>query len=274
VVRLPETPDGWELLEVRRFGPFVVGATYRGPSGAEQGWSSRRHRTHTARGVPTRVWWTAGLFSVGSFGFALGSFPPYLRTVSPLVDNLTYFGGSVCFTLAALLCVVGAVEASERLGSHPASLAGRLLRVDSIGWWSAIVQFAGTIWFNVMTLRAVVVSGSAAQVDALVWRPDLLGSACFLVSSYLAVEEARRQPADVPGRAWSWWVVALNLLGSIAFGVSAVASFTRLSTQQILDFRLDDAGTFVGALCFLVAAVLTVPEARCEESNEHVGGRA
>ena len=42
------------------------------------------------------------------------------------------------------------------------------------------------------------------------------------------------------------------MLGSVAFMVSAIAGFVVPSTGAVLDLPLDNAGTFLGAVCFLV----------------------
>ena len=55
----------------------------------------------------------------------------------------------------------------------------------------------------------------------------------------------------------------LNLVGSIAFGVSAVASYVT-SSGQLLSLALTNLGTFVGAVCFLVGAILLLPERTLE----------
>ncbi|MBM3662566.1 MAG: hypothetical protein FJW94_06705 [Actinobacteria bacterium] len=148
-------------------------------------------------GVPTDTWWIAGLFSAGSICFALGSFPPYLDRVSSLADGITFFIGSIGFTLASFLCFLeaaGRFDDSATVGLEAQRRS--LLQVESVAWWSAIVQLAGTLWFNVMTLRAVVILPTAPGVDRLVWRPDLLGSGCFLVAAVLPVPEARRMGSD------------------------------------------------------------------------------
>ena len=54
--------------------------------------------------------------------------------------------------------------------------------------------------------------------------------------------------------------MALNLLGSIAFGASAVASYVVPATGSLRNVELSNLGTFLGALCFLVGAVLLLPE--------------
>jgi len=62
-------------------------------------------------------------------------------------------------------------------------------------------------------------------------------------------------------RSLSWRIAALNLVGSIAFGVSAVAALVEPSTQEPVSAAIANAGTAVGALCFLAGAVMLAPEA-------------
>ena len=95
------------------------------------------------------------------------------------------------------------------------------------------------------------------------WRPDALGSICFLVSSWLAWVEECHGPFAWRPSGISWWITALNLAGSVAFGVSAVASYVT-SSGQLLSVALTNLGTFVGAICFLVGAVLLLPERTLE----------
>jgi hypothetical protein len=52
-------------------------------------------------------------------------------------------------------------------------------------------------------------------------------------------------------------------VGSVAFGVSAIASYVTAS-GQLLSVALTNLGTFVGAVCFLVGAVLLLPERTME----------
>ena len=52
----------------------------------------------------------------------------------------------------------------------------------------------------------------------------------------------------------------LNMVGSIAFGISAVASHIVTSTDTMRDAQRANLGTFLGAVCFLVGAVLLIPD--------------
>ena len=52
--------------------------------------------------------------------------------------------------------------------------------------WAAGVQSAGTLFFNVTTFAAMHTLLSDPEYDRLVWRPDALGSICFLVSGVIA----------------------------------------------------------------------------------------
>lgn len=55
-------------------------------------------------------------------------------------------------------------------------------------------------------------------------------------------------------------MVALNLAGSIAFQLSAIAAFIRPATGELLSVPVANLGTFVGAIGFLVGAMLLIPE--------------
>jgi hypothetical protein len=80
-----------------------------------------------------------------------------------------------------------------------------------------------------------------------------------LVSSWLAWAETCHgrfawRPHDL-----SRWITFLNLVGSIAFGVSAVASYVK-PNGQLVSLALTNLGTFVGAICFLAGGILLLPE--------------
>jgi hypothetical protein len=58
---------------------------------------------------------------------------------------------------------------------------------------------------------------------------------------------------------------------SIAFGASAVASYVVPVSDQPRNVTLMNLGTFVGALAFLVGAVLLLPERTHVDSDERKG---
>ncbi len=277
---LPAAPADWELLAADGLGPFTTRVAYRRPDGSEIEWTSRRHRKGQSvrlvspppgaapvprRGVPRRTWWIASLFSVGSMCFVLGALPAYVDLVSARVDALTFFVGSIFFTGASYLCFVEAANSPGAIGDAPVP-PGRVRlaawRPRSIDWWATAIQLVGTVYFNVMTFRALHENWSASEEDRLVWRPDAIGSICFLVASYLAWAEVCHGVGHLRLRDLSWWVVALNLLGSVCFAVSAIGAFIDPDTGEVTNLRWDNGGTVVGAVCFLVAAVMLIPEAR------------
>ena len=87
------------------------------------------------------------------------------------------------------------------------------------------------------------------------WTPDYIGSVCFLVASLLAVRTLSRPPWHA-GRPWK--VAGLNLLGSVFFMAAAIAAFVLPDTEDLLDASLANSGTFLGAICFLVAARIEI----------------
>jgi hypothetical protein len=143
----------------------------------------------------------------------------------------------------------GTVRRGRRWGQDPS-------------WWSAAVQFAGTLLFNVSTFAAMQDGLSSQQESRLIWAPDLFGSAAFLVSGVLAYR-VTAGPRLRPQRLdRSWTTAAVNLLGCVLFGVSAVASYIVPSSGSILDLAASNWCTALGALCFFVGALLTLPRPR------------
>ncbi len=256
----------------RGFGPFVTLVTTEGPGGALERWESRRHRKHQEAATgstwwapASRGWWIGALFAVGSLLFALGALPPYAAGVGTRADDVTFFVGSLFFTSAGFLQYREVIDTGP--GGPPRGWRKvATVEFGRIDWLATAVQLLGTLFFNVSTGYALGTALSAAQADHHVWRPDALGSVCFLVASALAwFEVCHGWTAWRPGEL-SWWITALNLVGSIAFGVSAVAAYIVPTTGQLVSVRLTNLGTFVGALCFLAGAVLLWPE-RTETSG-------
>ena len=121
---------------------------------------------------------------------------------------------------------------------------------------AAAIQFIGTLLFNASTLTVLVVAVTSPSHQATGWRPDAWGSIAFLVSSTLALLAAGRRHELWDPLARTWHGTILNMVGSIAFGVSAVGAYILPSTGDPLDLRWANAGTFIGAVCFFVAAIL------------------
>jgi hypothetical protein len=212
-----------------------------------------------------RGWWIGVLFAIGSTCFALGSFPPYAVAVGSTVDDWTYFVGSIFFTSAGFLQWREAVDAAAgpvAEGEDPKRPGSwRILgwapwRID---WWATSVQFAGTLFFNVSTFAATQALG-LTQAERRIWAPDVLGSIAFLVARALAWAEAGHGWWSWRTRSIGWRIAALNLVGSIAFGVSAVAAYIVPESGDLWNEALANLGTFVGAVCFLVGGLLLLPE--------------
>ena len=171
------------------------------------------------------------LFMTGSTCFAVASLPG-ASSLSESVVGVVYFVGSIFFTSAAF----------EQL---------RVARGTGNEVWAAAIQFAGTLLFNVSTFGAMS-DAFSGRGDLLVWPTDALGSACFLLSSVLA-EIAVWGPLAPARRS-----ATLNLVGSIAFGVSAVAAWVVPDTDELLDAALATSMTLVGAICFFWAARILI----------------
>jgi len=274
-------------------GPFTTHRVRRLPDGSHLVASSRRHRkghrphrvpdaasaerprpTHAAAfrhlWAPKRLaWWVAVLFAIGATLFALGgsaaswpeSVPSPLREARAL--NWIFFVGAIFFTSAAWLQWLEALngdvaEAMRDGGRHAWRWFG--WRPRNLGYLASAVQLVGTLMFNVNTGDAMIAGLSWEQEDLLIWTPNMVGCACFLVASYLAYAEVSRGAASFAPRSVSWWIAVVNLLGSIAFQVSALYSFVDPGPADANALFWAAFYTAAGGVCFLLGSCLMVPE--------------
>ena len=265
-----ELPEGWERVAADGPGPFVTSEVLRAPDGSLVRWRSRLHRKGRAGprdGVwwrPDRVsWWMGLLFAIGSACFALAAIVSQWASVSRPGIGVTYFVGSIFFTVAAYLQFSEAVNVEHGPVRGAASLRWRPTSWEPrrIDWLASAIQLAGTLFFNVSTFAGMKHGFDARQSNLRVWTPDVFGSICFLVSSELAYAEVCHRWVCLRARSLSWRIVTLNLVGSIAFGVSAATSLIEPSTQEPVSAAIANAGTAAGALCFLAGAIMLPLEA-------------
>jgi hypothetical protein len=188
----------------------------------------------------SRERWMAGCFALGSTCFLIGPFPGYAQLVGESADAITFFVGSILFTAG------GGLQSWLAWAKRGA------------GWWAAIVQSAGTLFFNVTTYQAMHTALTSSEYNKLVWRPDWRGSICFLVSGAIAYRASARR-GWLPARGGpGWWQAGVNLLGCVFFGISAVAGYVVPSTGSMLDQAAANWNTALGAACFLACALDTL----------------
>ena len=197
----------------------------------------------------SRPRWMAFCFALGSTCFLIGPFPGYVQLVGDAADAITFFVGSILFTIG------GALQSWLAWPERRSPSYGRA------SWWAAIIQSAGTLFFNVTTYEAMHTAVTSSEYNKLVWRPDWRGSVCFLVSGAIAYHASPRHGL----RGWlptrdgtGWWQPVVNLLGCVFFGISAVAGYIVPSTGSMLDLAAANWNTSLGAACFLACALGTL----------------
>jgi hypothetical protein len=213
-------------------------------------WALRSRRTHASPHPPAgsrwwaphrASWWIGVLFAIGSLCFMLGPLPGFIQLVGSAADGTVFFVGSVFFTSAALLQF-------------------READVGTVDWRASMIQLVGTVFFNINTFRAMQQSFDTSNVDRLVWAPEAVGSICFLVSGLLAYLEVRDGGLRRAARTLEWKISTVNLAGCILFGISAIAGWVVPKTGDVLDLAAANVTTSLGALCFLIGALLLLTE--------------
>ncbi len=277
-----QLPEGWERVSADGAGPFVTAEVFRGPDGRELRWQSRSHRKASParqRRTPagskqsvwwrprTRSWWMAVLFCIGSACFTAAAIASQWESSSHAAIGVVFFVGSLFFTSAAYLQFSEAVNVEHGIAPgrrrsrwRPASWEPR--RID---WLATLVQLIGTVLFNISTFAAMSTGLTTQQINHRVWAPDVFGSIAFLIASELAFAEVCHRWFAVVRHSLPWKVVALNLLGSVAFGASAIASLVEPATGRPVSAVLANATTSLGGICFFLGALLLMPEAAGEE---------
>lgn len=197
-------------------------------------------------------------FALGAGCFLVGPFPGYATLVGDSADAITFFVGSILFTIG------GGLQSWLAWRGRHSPGGGRS------AWWAAVIQSAGTLFFNVTTFQAMHHAVTSSEYNKLVWRPDWRGSICFLVSGAIAYRASpRRGWRPAPGGA-GWWQPAINLIGCIFFGISAIAGYVVPSTGSVLDQAAANWNTALGAACFLACALDTL---NTGETTKMPGGR-
>jgi len=185
-------------------------------------------------------------FAVGSLLFAVGA----VLSASDLLDvgitDLIFFTGALFFTAAAFIQL--AMTRRPRRD---------LTRADSVDWWAAVVQFGGTLFFNLSTTEALLNGLDPASHLRTGWRPDVFGSACFLLAGVLGIVATTMRDTLWDPNARIWRCTWLNMVGSIFFAISAIGAYVAPSTGEVLSELWANAGTLLGAACFLAAALLS-----------------
>jgi hypothetical protein len=265
------TSENWSCKNKEGTGPFVTRAIFKDRDGSTIKWCSRRYRkqqsplnlsSDSTWWAPHSIsWWIGIFFAIGSILFALGALSFYIHISGRYYDSYTFFIGSLFFTAAAFLQYLETVNTPHNLNLNVHERFKLFTwEPHRIDWWSTIIQLLGTVFFNISTWAALQFYLKIRIMDQMVWGPDAYGSICFLLASVLAWFEVNHSLWSWKPRSIPWLITVFNLVGSVSFGVSAVASYIFPSTGLARSVFITNLGIFVGGLCFFMGAVLLLPE--------------
>ncbi len=210
------------------------------------------------------------MFIVGSGCFAYGSFAAnWGNELRPeIIDggfaNSVFFVGSLFFTTAAWLQLLEAsngdvADIVNAEGDHRPTWRWFAWKPHNAGWLASLIQFAGTLLFNLNTGDAMLTGLDWEEDNVFIWLPDMAGSVCFLAASYLALVETSHDWWSFEPRQVAWWIVVINLMGSVAFQMAAFYGVF-LPVPRASWTWSANLWTLIGALCFFVASYLMIPE--------------
>ncbi|MEV4429574.1 hypothetical protein ACN9M0_37735 [Streptomyces sp. R-07] len=263
-------------------GPFTTRLTWQPPGGGTAVWESRparrrgllavhppgaagsRHASadDTALARLRRLnALAATAFIIGGALFAAGAAVAQFGSGDATTCASIYFAGGLFFNTGGYVSLLQVVNAPRHVPGGDAALVTRRWRWWSyepmrVDWLSAFVLFAGTLVFAVDLFDSFLQGLTVQQTNRLVWAPDVIGCALFLISGHLAFAELCHGRRCVLRRNLGWWIVAVNQLGSVLFMVSALAAYTRPATGSLINADIANWGTLTGALCFSAGGIL------------------
>ncbi len=212
------------------------------------------------------TWWVSVLFMVGSACFVAGSVMSlYFEDFFPLLSiNLTFFIGSLFFTAAAYGQYLEAINSDITNEAHLSAEKSKWLwwawRPKNLGFMSSTSQLVGTFLFNINTFNCFYTGLTNLQQDVLIWIPNIMGSILFLVASFFAWLEIYHDNHVKAFRSVTWWIIWINILGSVLFQRSAFRSFVYLDSGELVNGTIALNATMYGAICFFIAAYLLIVE--------------
>ncbi|MEU1512053.1 hypothetical protein ABZ490_07795 [Streptomyces sp. NPDC005811] len=268
-------------------GPFTTRLTWRPPGGGTAVWESRPARRQgiiavrapgatagrrtsadvvAVRRLRLLNAIAATAFVIGGALFALGAGVAQFGSGDATACASIYFAGGLFFNTGGFVSLLQVVNAPR----HVPGGEGRLLtppwrwwsyEPTRIDWLSVFVLFVGTLVFGVNLLDSFLQGLSVQQVNRLIWVPDVIGCALFLISGHLAFSEiCHTHRPCLRCRSLGWWIVAVNQFGSVLFMVSAIAAYTRPATDSLVNATIANWGTLLGAACFSAGGALQLFE--------------
>lgn len=199
----------------------------------------------------------ATAFLIGGTLFALGAALAQAGVDATACASV-YLVGGVFFSTGGYTSVLQVINEP----SDPAVEAGDVRwrwwsrEPQRLQWLSAVVLFSGTLVFAINLVDSFIDGLSPAAENRLVWSPDMVGCALFLISGHLALVEIGGGRRFWRHRDLGWWIVGVNQIGSVLFMVSAVASFVEPASAEALNAGIANLGTLTGALCFAFAGLM------------------
>jgi hypothetical protein len=204
-------------------------------------------------------WVAATAFLIGGSLFAIGAAFAEAGAGARTCCWIYLFGG-VFFSTGGYATLLQAINAPRALDADGVLAADRWRwwsrEPERLEWLSAAALFLGTLVFGVLLVDSFIEGLGSGAENRLVWSPDMIGCTLFLISGQMAIAETCHRAWCWRSRDLGWWIVVVNQLGSVLFMASAIASFARPVTGEVLNASVANWGTLTGALCFAIAGLL------------------
>lgn len=188
---------------------------------------------------------------LGSLCFTIGSYAAFLEVINLNLD----------LTLEEDILILekklGAVRHPPQSWRKIKTFAWQPQRLDYL---SALIQLIGAGLFNINCFFAMNQGWSWELDDVLIWFPSALASLHFCLASYLAAVEVFHGYWAWRWRELEWWLVLLNLFGSVGFLSGSLFGFLGQGPFICCQEWGTNFSFLWGSVLFLGGSYLMIPE--------------
>jgi hypothetical protein len=225
------------------------------------------------------TWWIGFIFTIGSILFVVGAIPELFPNTPIQKIAVINFLGSICFTIGSYAAFLEAINlnldvtlsndvelALEKIGKvrhfsrPPKKINWFDWQPHRIEYQSTLIQTIGACLFNVNCFFAMFAGLKWQTIDLIVWLPSTVASICFCWASYLAVMEVCHHYWAWKIQDIDWWIVVLNLVGSVGFLSGSIFGFWAQGPIQCCQYWGTNFSFLLGSIFFLGGSYLLVPE--------------
>jgi MFS family permease len=231
-------------------------------------------------------WWVAFLFTIGSLVWLINGiyamWPTSPAEVQTQISAWTAFMGGGIFIIGGIAAYLEVINRPSFIhlripdnlkkkhfllhySNHPFKHIEKFLvkriqfELKNWAWWLNFIQLIGaTVFFLACVIGVLLSVIKDIPVYNWFWLPQMIGSVCFFISSFMAMLEVQSKFYLPAWNKIGWWSALFNLIGAVGFFLCAF--YGAYYQSQAFLYWGSNLSTFIGSIAFLISSYLMLIE--------------